>query len=62
MNSADWIFLTELLVVIGSWVLLCAWNDQFSAKKTLEDAAQGMIMRKYKENLTHAQAIKPSSI
>lgn len=55
MDTTDWIFLSELLVVIGSWVLLCAWNDQFSAKKTLEMAVKDTVLRKYKKELTPKQ-------
>jgi hypothetical protein len=53
MTHIDWIFLSELLVIPGTWVLACAWNNHFNNKKQIEHAAHINIVQKYLNNITN---------
>ncbi len=43
----DWVFLTELLVIPGIWLLVCAWNNQFADEKYFERIAHDRVLLKY---------------
>jgi hypothetical protein len=57
MMTMDWVFLTELLVLLSAWMMMCAWNDQFNNKTDIEHFAREIIQQKYSENSAAEQPL-----